>query len=565
MLEKSTDQVRACRLRAYDARTKADAATDPVVRADYLAMEERWLTLARSYEVSDRIRTFTSGTMDIQPQTGGSGPVATDHDDDARLHDISTLLIQEGDLDHLYGRILDAATDLTHSDCGSMQIYHPERRELRLLEWRRFHPVSAAFWQWVNVDHQSTCGAALAAERRVVVEDIETSALLGGTADQAEYRRCGIRAVQSTPLLSRAGDLLGMISTHWADPHLPAETTLRRLDILARQAADLIERGKVEARLRESEQKNRWLASIVESTDAAIISTDLDGRVLSWNPGAQRIFGYLPEEVVGRPIGALIPRDRDGEHADVLARICAGEQVVRYETVRQCKDGRPIDAALTVSPVRDAHGAILGLSGVVRDITEQKQQEEQIAVLAREAEHRTKNVLAAVQAVVNLSRGDSMGALKRAIRGRIAALAKVHALFIDSRWTGADLLDLATQELAPYRDDGRERVSVTGPAVSLTPTAAQCVAVILHELATNAAKYGSLSTDDGRLDLGWSLDADGTVRLRWRESDGPPAVRPSRRGIGMKVMETMVAGQLRGAIQTDWRPEGLGCEIDFRP
>ena len=560
MLEKSSEQVRLCRSRAYEARTKA-ATGNPALRDDYLAMEERWLTLARSFEVSERLDAFTGATKDVQRSVRAADD---DVDGDAHLHDISTRLIQEGDLDSLYSHILDAAMDLMRSDFGSMQIYHPERGELRLLEWRGFHPQSAAFWEWVSVDHHSTCGAALAAGRRVLVEDVETSALVDGTPDQLEYRRSGIRAVQSTPLLSRSGDLLGMISTHWAEPHLPCPQALRRLDILARQAADLIARSEVEARLHESEQKSRWLAAIVECTDAGIISTDLDGRVLSWNPGAQRIFGYAANEIVGGDIGRLIPSERSGEFVDVLRRIRGGEAVVRYETVRVRADGCAVVAALTVSPVKDVDGNVLGLSGVVRDVTEQKQQEEQIAVLAREAEHRTKNVLAAVQAVVNLSRADSVSGLKRAIAGRIAALAKVHGLFVESRWRGADLFDLATAELMPYSDDDRARVRIAGPKLSLTPNAAQCLAVILHELATNAAKYGSLSACDGRLDVTWSLDGGDTIRIVWSESNGPAVVRPSRRGVGMKVMETLVAGQLKGAFNVDWRADGVLCAIDFR-
>src|SRR5215468_12402824 len=164
-------------------------------------------------------------------------------EDDA-LHEISTLLIQEGNLDSLYNRILDAAMGLMSSDMASMQLLDPERNQLRLLAWKGFHPQSAIFWEWVYLDSASTCGLALSAGCRVMVPDIETCDFMAGTADLDEYRRSNIRAVQSTPLVSRSGQLLGMISTHWLAPHQPTERALRRLDVLARLAADLIERSR---------------------------------------------------------------------------------------------------------------------------------------------------------------------------------------------------------------------------------------------------------------------------------------------------------------------------------
>src|SRR5262249_32022089 len=151
----------------------------------------------------------------------------------------STLLIQEGNLDLLYSRILDAAVVLMASDMASMQLLDPERNRLRLLAWKGFHPQSASFWEWVYLDSASTCGLALSAGSRVVVPDIEPCDFMAGRADLDEYRRSNIRAVQSTPLVSRSGELLGMISTHWHEPHQPTERALRRLDVLARQAADL--------------------------------------------------------------------------------------------------------------------------------------------------------------------------------------------------------------------------------------------------------------------------------------------------------------------------------------
>jgi two-component sensor histidine kinase len=228
--------------------------------------------------------------------------------------------------------------------------------------------------------------------------------------------------------------------------------------------------------------------------------------------------------------------------------------------VRQRKDGGLIVVSLSVSPVKDAGGKIVGASKIARDITERKRNEERIATLAREAEHRSKNLLASVQAAVNLSSAATSAELKRAIEGRIQALANVHSLFVESRWIGAGLETIATQELAPYAAKDQSRVRIGGPAVLLEPTAAQAIAVTLHELATNAAKYGSLSGAKGKIDLQWQHEPNGQLTLRWTESGGPAVKAPTRRGFGSRVIERM-ADQLKGKAHFDWRPDGLVCEM----
>jgi PAS domain S-box-containing protein len=395
-----------------------------------------------------------------------------------------------------------------------------------------------------------------------VTPDVEAAAV--GAAHLEEYRRSNIRAVQSTPLLSRSGQLLGMISTHWREPHQPADRALRLLDVLGRLAADLIERNQAEAALRDSERQSQFLASIIESSDDAIVSKDLNGVITSWNEGAERIFGYVAEEAVGKPITMLIPEDRHDEEPTILNRIRHGERIDHYETIRQRKDGGLIHISLTVSPIKDARGKIVGASKIARDITDRKRADDKIATLAREAEHRTKNVLATVQATVNLSQAETPEGLKQAIEGRIQALANVHTLFVQSRWTGAELTNLAMQELAPYLHGAYARAQIDGPQVWLEPNTAQMLAITLHELATNAAKYGALSVAQGNVAVTWSHAPDGRFVLRWIERGGPPVKAPTRQGFGTRVVERMVTGQLKGELRLDWRAEGLVCEIALR-
>jgi PAS domain S-box-containing protein len=314
--------------------------------------------------------------------------------------------------------------------------------------------------------------------------------------------------------------------------------------------------------LQEGEQRLRSLAAIVESSDDAIVSKNLDGIITSWNTGAERIFGYTVAEAVGQPITIVIPANRQNEEREILTRIRRGERIDHYETVRQRKDGSLIVVSLTVSPVKNAEGQIIGASKIARDITEQKRSHEQIATLAREAEHRSKNLLATVQATVRLSQSETPDGLKRAIEGRIQSLANVHSLFVKTRWIGADLSTIATQELAPYEKNQR-RVSIDGPPLLLEPDVAQIIAMTLHELSTNAAKYGALAVPDGQVELKWSHDADGRLHLRWTESSGPKVREPTHKGFGGRIIEQMIA-QRSGKTHFDWRADGLVCEITLK-
>ncbi len=480
-----------------------------------------------------------------------------------RLQQISTLLIREGSSSAIYKHVLDAAIDLMSADKGSMQVFHPERGELRLLVQRGFDPAVAGRWEWVGYDFATTCSMALLTGDRVIVPDFEACEIMAGTADLDAFRRSDVRAGQSTPLMSRSGGLLGMVTTYWKKPHRLTDRALQPLDVLARQAADLIERTEAEQALRESREQFRWLASIVESSDDAIMSRNLDGVITSWNKGAERLFGYLAEEVIGRPVPILFPAERLQEESVIIERIRRGDRIDHYETVRRRKDGNLIDISLTVSPMRGADGKVVGASVIARDITERKRSDAHISVLAREAEHRARNLLANVKAMVQLSEASTAEGLKEAIEGRIEALANVHSLFTKSRWTGAELGSLIKQELSPYSRHGQSRTAIDGPAVVLKPDLAQTIAVALHELATNAAKYGALSVDEGQVRVEWmrSADADGRLVLRWTEMGGPPVKPPTRNGFGTHVIEVMIRRHVGGDVILDWRPGGLVCEI----
>jgi two-component sensor histidine kinase/CheY-like chemotaxis protein len=198
--------------------------------------------------------------------------------------------------------------------------------------------------------------------------------------------------------------------------------------------------------------------------------------------------------------------------------------------------------------------------GTAVDITERKQIEERQLLLAREVDHRARNALAVVQAIVRLTHAGSQQAYIEAVEGRIHALAQAHTLLSESRWEGADVRTLVGEELAPYRSGDAARVTIDGPAVILPPEKAQNLALALHELATNSAKYGALSAEMGRLAVNWRSN-DNILILEWCEADGPPVQPPASQGFGTKILNASIKRQIGGNVVWDWQPSGLHCTI----
>jgi PAS domain S-box-containing protein len=285
-----------------------------------------------------------------------------------QLHQISTQLIQASNPEALYERILEAAATIMGSDFATMQMLCPERGELRLLVYRGLDPAAAASWEWVRSRSGTSCSMAMASGCRSIVPDIELNDFIAGSAELEPLRQTGIRAMQSTPLFSRAGGLLGMISTHWRRSHEPSERDLRLLDVLARQAADLLER-------KHAESTDQQLAAIVDSSHDAIVSKDLNGIVTSWNRGAERLFGYAASEMIGRSVTTVIPPNRHHEEARNLDNIRRGVRVDPYETVRRGSDGSLIDVAVSLSPLRNPAGDVIGASKIARDTAKRKKTE----------------------------------------------------------------------------------------------------------------------------------------------------------------------------------------------
>jgi PAS domain S-box-containing protein len=306
------------------------------------------------------------------------------------------------------------------------------------------------------------------------------------------------------------------------------------------------------------------LSAIVESSDDAIISKDLNGTITSWNRGAERLFGYTADEMIGQPILKLIPGDRQSEEDKILKAIRRGDLIDHYETVRRRKDGTLVEISLAVSPVRDQSGRIVGASKIARDITERRRAQEQQNLILNEIKHRIRNTLATVQAIAMQTMRTATTDERTAFAARLRTLAAAHDLLTLERWNKAHLNDLVSQALEPFADRDRGRFDVGGPELVLGANNALLITMALYELATNAVKYGALSNKKGRVAITWEALPGGEPRGRlvWRESGGPRVEPPSRKGFGSLLIERTLEDQ--GGSHIDYRPEGVACTLVFR-
>jgi PAS domain S-box-containing protein len=320
-------------------------------------------------------------------------------------------------------------------------------------------------------------------------------------------------------------------------------------------AVDVTERKQTELAIAR-------LAAIVASSDDAIIGMDLNGIIVTWNRGAERLYGYRAEEAIGKPVPMLLPDDRKDEELQILERIGRGEHVSHYETIRQRKDGSAVEISLTVSPVADAQGKVVGASKIARDITGRKGAERLQRTLMRELKHRMQNTLATVVAIARQSfrEPDGGGTAYQSFEARLLALSKGHDLLTRNAWDRAELAEVVAQLLAAY---DRDQFEIGGPPLRLTPKSTLALTLALHELATNAAKYGALSVPTGRVAVTWEMVHADSPRfvLRWQERGGPPVSPPTRKGFGSRLIESALATELDGEVRITYGQAGVVCEI----
>ncbi|MBB6250310.1 PAS domain S-box protein [Nitrospirillum iridis] len=311
----------------------------------------------------------------------------------------------------------------------------------------------------------------------------------------------------------------------------------------------------------EALSPHAMLAAIVDSSDDAIISKTLDGTVTSWNAAAERLFGYTAEEMLGQNIAILAPPGREGEMPSILARLKEGDRVSHFETLRRHKDGHVVEISLSVSPIHDQEGTLIGASKIARDIAQNRRSQRQISFLMQEVDHRAKNALAVVQSILRLTRADTVEDFVALVEGRISALAAIHSQVASRQWVGTDMDSLAHISFDPFDPEGA-RVTHGGPPTVLGPQASQAVGLALYELAGNAARFGALNHPDGRVDLSWRQEED-ALSLSWRERGLNDVRPPQRKGFGLTVCQLLLAGQLGGHLNFDWQDGGLALGISL--
>lgn len=345
-------------------------------------------------------------------------------------------------------------------------------------------------------------------------------------------------------------------------PFIPYPTPLHdsegRLTGAINMLVDISDRKK-------AEEFAERLAAIVTFSDDAIVSKDTQGIIQTWNKGAERLFGYAAADVIGKPITILIPPERQDEEPEILARICRGEHIEHYETVRMKKDGSLIDVSLTVSPLKDAKGQIIGASKIARDITEKRQEERRHLLLINELNHRVKNTLATVQSLASQTfRGERDSRAFRQFENRLVALARAHDLLTEESWQGADLHEILNRALQAVCPDRERQLEVSGPPCRLNPKLALALSMAFHELAANATKHGALSVDAGKVAIDWNIEGGGEdkwLHLTWRELHGPSVTAPEKRGFGSRLLEQALARELNAQVLLSFTESGVNFSL----
>src|SRR6202171_3947393 len=316
----------------------------------------------------------------------------------------------------------------------------------------------------------------------------------------------------------------------------------------------------------DADSHEKQFRDLLQALPAAIYTTDADGRITFFKRGCIDFAGRTPK------IGDMWcvtwklfwPDGTPLAHEDCPMAIALKENrpIRDMEAIAERPDGSRICFMPYPTPLRDDAGKLIGAVNMLVDITTRKQAEERMMLLTQEVDHRSNNLLAVIQAMLRLTKADTAEEFQAAFQGRLSALANVQRLFSVSRWTGASLKSIIEEELRPYGSNDAQRGSISGSDVRLPAALAQAIAVSVHELATNAAKYGSLSKPSGKIDIRWQTDEADSLKLHWTESGGPRTAEPARMGFGVGAVDGVIR-TLSGKISRQWRPEGLVCELSF--
>ncbi len=376
-----------------------------------------------------------------------------------------------------------------------------------------------------------------------------------------ETHAAHIQRFAQTGVTNRQMGSLGAISGLRANgEEFPIEASISQVQVGGERLATVILRDITERKAAEDAlvESRRRMEGIVESAMDALITVDEQQRIILFNPAAERMFGVLSADAVGAPIERFIPERFRSGHAEHIRRFkMAGVTNRRMGALGAVSGLRangeefPVEASISQVEI----GGVQLATVILRDIAERKASEEARDLLAREVDHRAKNALAVVQAVVSLTRAANKEDFIAAVRGRVAALGRAHSLLAQNRWEGGDLAQIVADEMAGYGADGQ--VSAKGSHALLPPNVVQPISLLIHELATNAVKYGALSVDAGRVEIGWAILPTGDLRLYWNETGGPATQEPASLGFGSTLVKEVATRQLGGALRIDWPTGGM--------
>jgi PAS domain S-box-containing protein len=432
---------------------------------------------------------------------------------------------------------------------GTFRVVHNWLRDAGIADLRGIHPLGA-FGEDLH--------AALRTGAVFSVDDALEDARVAGGPAAAAYAAAGIRSGLVVPVL-KGGVYAAAI---FVQDDRPRYWTAHHETLLAAVAERVWQesgRSRAGRALRESEQRHRL---IFEQANDIVFTTDLDQRITSANPAAGRALSVAPEALVGRSIAEFVTPDEYVRTSERLRQKLGGGGTTRYEVDVRLDDGRELRWEINSTLATDADGRPLGLHAIARDVTERHGQEQSQKRLIDELNHRVKNVLALVQGLALQSfKGDRpLAEAQGVFQARLAALAAAHDLLTQTKWQAATLDEIVASATQPVADPP-ERVRHEGPAVSLAPKAAVSLTMALHELATNAARYGALSVPGGRLDVGWRIEGD-RLAIEWREEGGPSVAGPARRGFGLRMVERALATDLAARVAIAFEESGLVCTID---
>jgi two-component system CheB/CheR fusion protein len=349
----------------------------------------------------------------------------------------------------------------------------------------------------------------------------------------------------------------------WYDVRMrPYRTVDNKIDGVVITFVDITERRHTEQALRDSERQLHQQKRLVELSRAPIFVWELDGGIVEWNRGCEELYGYSRQEALGRRKELLLKTEVPGSLFTDLTKELREDGVWSGEVVHHAKDGRTlaIEAQLEFEPL-DGRQFVLEST---RDITDQKAWAERQHMLRRDLTHRLKNMFAVVQLIAHqtMRTHPSLEEFAASFDGRLAALGRANSLLSESDWESADLAELVRSLLAPYAPEGSARYRLEGEPLLLSVDIASPFGLVLHELATNAAEYGSLSRAEGTISIKWSVkSAEGhrVLEFIWEEQGGPaPVAPPSRSGVGSVLIENAIPNAV---VNTEFRRGGLVCTV----